>query len=222
MQTTRANDPEMHESVVAPRTAAERGREVRQRLLRAAVELIPEIGWTAVSTRTLAQRAGVAPALVHYHFESLQALLRTATVNSMRESLAAVEAIFAHAETSASGLDMLFGVLDTYSGTDPASLLFIEAYLAALRDAQLRQELAAMVLEFDERFAHWLASHGQLAPEATAALLAACLDGILLHRALNPRLRSAELSPVVRRMLVSASPGARMRPGASRKGAVKQ
>jgi AcrR family transcriptional regulator len=204
------------------RTAAARGRHVRQRLLRAAVELIPEIGWTAVSTRTLAQRAGVAPALVHYHFESLQALLRTAAVTTLRESLASVETIFERADTLASGLDMLLGALDTYAGTDSASLLFIEAYLAALRDAQLRQELAAMVLQFDERFAVWLAFHGQEAPEATAAVVAACLDGVLLHRALNPRLSSGDLSPVVRRMLVSSSSASTKRTGAIQKGTVKQ
>ena len=79
-----------------------------------------------------------------------------------------------------------------------------------------------MVLQFDERFAAWLASHGQVAPDATAAVVAACLDGILLHRALNPRLSSGELSPVVRRMFVSASSASTKRPGAEQKGTVKQ
>ncbi|MFD1052553.1 helix-turn-helix domain-containing protein, partial [Kibdelosporangium lantanae] len=37
------------------------GEEVRQRLLAAAVQLIPERGWSAVSTRVLAERAGVTP-----------------------------------------------------------------------------------------------------------------------------------------------------------------
>src|ERR671914_884271 len=39
-------------------TAASRGREVRRRLVQAARELVPERGWTAVSTRTRAERAG--------------------------------------------------------------------------------------------------------------------------------------------------------------------
>ncbi|MGH3673909.1 MAG: TetR/AcrR family transcriptional regulator, partial [Pseudonocardiaceae bacterium] len=39
-------------------TAAERGREVRLRLLGSAAELIAERGWTGVSTRILAERAG--------------------------------------------------------------------------------------------------------------------------------------------------------------------
>jgi AcrR family transcriptional regulator len=186
----------------AVRTAAERGREVRQRLVRAAVELIPELGWTAVSTRILAQRAGLAPALVHYHFESLQALLRHASLASMRESLQAIDMIFEQAETLESGLDMLLGALDSYTGDDPASLLFVEAYLAALRDPRLARELAAMVVDFRHRFAQWLAAHGQAAPEATAAVLAAALDGVLLHRALGPDLTSSSARQVLGRLLV--------------------
>src|ERR1043166_5856551 len=100
-------------------TAAERGKAVRQRLLSAAVELIPELGWSAVSTRILAQRAGLAPGLVHYHFESLQALLRQATINSMRDALQAIEVIFDQAETLEDGLDMLIGALESYTREDP-------------------------------------------------------------------------------------------------------
>jgi len=96
----------------APRTAAERGREVRQRLLRVAVELIPELGWSAVSTRILAQRAGLAPGLVHYHFQSLQALLRDASLASMREALQAIVMIFEQADTLDAGLERLIGARD--------------------------------------------------------------------------------------------------------------
>lgn len=193
-------------AVDAPRTAAERGREVRQRLLRTAVELIPELGWAAVSTRILAQRAGLAPGLVHYHFESLHALLREATLGSMRESLQAIDMIFEQADTLESGLDMLVGALDAYTGSDPASLLFVEAYLASLRDPRLAHELAAMVVDFRHRFAQWLAAHGQLEPDATAAVLAAALDGVLLHRALGPDLTSASAREVLGRLLVRVKP----------------
>jgi AcrR family transcriptional regulator len=188
----------------APRTAAERGREVRQRLVRAAVELIPERGWNAVSTRILAQRAGLAPGLVHYHFESLQALLREATLASMRESLQAIDMIFEQADTLESGLDMLLGALDGYTGDDPASLLFVEAYLASLRDPRLAHELASLLVDFRRRFALWLAARNQAAPEATAAVLAAALDGVLLHRALGPDLAASSVRQVLGRLLVRA------------------
>jgi AcrR family transcriptional regulator len=199
-------------------TAAERGKEVRQRLLRAAVELIPEIGWNAVSTRILAQRAGLAPGLVHYHFESLQALLRQASIASMREALQAIELIFEQADTLDSGLDMLVGALDTYTRDDPASLLFVESYLASLRDPRLAADLAALLVDFRQRFGDWLRAHGQAQPEATAAVLAAALDGILLHRALGPDLSQSLVLQVLGRVLVPAEPTVTRRSHNRRKG----
>jgi AcrR family transcriptional regulator len=175
---------------------------VRQRLLRTATELIPELGWNAVSTRILAQRAGLAPGLVHYHFESLQALLREASLASMREALQTVEQMFEHADTLESGLDMLVGALDAYTSEDPASLLFVESYLASLRDPRLAADLADLLIGFRQRFAEWLGAHGQVQPETTAAVLAAALDGILLHRALGPDLTAAAVRQVLGRVLV--------------------
>ena len=175
---------------------------MRQRLLSAAVELIPELGWNAVSTRILAQRAGLAPGLVHYHFDSLQALLRQASITSMREALQAMDIIFEQAETLESGLDMLVGALETYTRDDPASLLFVESYLASLRDPRLAADLGALLVDFRKRFAEWLRAHGQAEPETTAAVLAAALDGILLHRALGPDLSPSAVRQVLGRVLV--------------------
>jgi AcrR family transcriptional regulator len=69
-------------------TSAQRGHEVRQRLLGAAAELIAERGWAAVSTRAVADRAGLAPGLVHYHFTSVQALLSQAAIAVMHRAAA--------------------------------------------------------------------------------------------------------------------------------------
>lgn len=189
------------------RTAADRGREVRQKLLSAAAELIGELGWNAVSTRILAERAGVAAGLVHYHFPSLQALLREAAVGAMRDVLSATEPMFERAETPDAGLDMLLGSLDGYTGTDTTSLLFVEAYLAATRDESLRGALTALVADFRKDLARWLGERGQEMPEDTASVLAAAIDGMMLHRALNPELTSAVVAPVLRKLLAPTKPG---------------
>jgi AcrR family transcriptional regulator len=64
--------------------AAVRGEAVRRRLPAAALELVPERGWPAVSTRVIAERAGVTPSVVHYHFASVQALLVEAVLGAMQ------------------------------------------------------------------------------------------------------------------------------------------
>jgi AcrR family transcriptional regulator len=199
-------------------TAAERGKEVRQRLLSAAVELIPELGWNAVSTRILAKRAGLASGLVHYHFESLQALLRHASIASMRDALQAIEVIFDQADTLEAGLDMLIGALESYTREDPSSLLFVESYLASVRDTRLAADLAGLLVDFRQRFAEWLRAHGQEQPEATAAVLAAALDGILLHRALGPHLSPSAVRQVLGRVLVHTEPPPPPRSRNQRKG----
>ena len=203
---------------VAAKTAVECGREVRQRLLATAVELIPELGWNAVSTRILAQRAGLAAGLVHYHFESLQALLREASLASMREALRGIHTVLEQAATLEDGLDMLVGALDAYSGNNRASLLFVEAYLASLRDPRLAEELAVALVEFRRQFAEWLHAHGQVDPAETAAVLAASLDGVLLHRSMGPELTSAAVRQVLGRVLMRTQPAATRRAPRTRKG----
>jgi len=182
-------------------TAAERGREVRQRLLAAAVELIPERGWTAVSTRVLAERAGVTPSVVHYHFPSLAALLREAVVGLMRQMLAGFDAVLAGATTPADAVDVLLGSVDQYSGADPLSLLFVEAYLAATRDELLREQLHGMVEDFRQRVGRRFAEHGIPDAAETAAVFLASIDGLLLHRGLGARSDTRAVIRVVRRIV---------------------
>ena len=182
-------------------TSAERGVEVRRRLLAAAAELIPLVGWRGVSTRVVAQKAGVAPGLVHYHFDSVQSLLRQAVLEVMGEVLAAVPPVLSGAESGEEALGQLLASFDDFDGTDSTSLLFLEAYLAATRDSQLRAELSGLLDEVRVALAAWLDAQGTPAPAATAAVLVAALDGVMLHRALQPAMTTGEIVPVLRRLL---------------------
>ncbi|MGD9485132.1 TetR family transcriptional regulator [Streptomyces sp. TRM70308] len=181
--------------------SAQRGRDVRRRLLAAAAELIGERGWSAVSTRAVAERAGVGAGLVHYHFPSLQALLADAALARVEELLARFAAPLRAAPTPEAGLDHLLGALDAYSGHDAASLLFNETYLAAARDPALARRLADALADTRRHLADWLRAHGAADPEPTAAVLAAALDGVMLHRPLDPGLTAAAVAPVLRRTL---------------------
>lgn len=181
--------------------AAARGREVRQRLLAAAVELIPERGWAAVSTRVLAERAGVTPSVVHYHFSSLSALLNEAAVGLMRQVLAEVDAFLDTARTPADAVDAMLASVDQYTGVDPTSLLSIEVYLAATRDEQLREQIGGVVEGFRQRFGRWLGERGTPAPDETAAVLVAAVDGLLLHRGLGAGTDAGPVAAVLRRLV---------------------
>jgi AcrR family transcriptional regulator len=182
-------------------TAAEQGREVRQRLRRAAVELIAERGWRAVSTRLVAERAGVGAGLVHYHFASLDALLREAAVEVLRETATGMDALLDAAPGPRELIAMLLGVLDEYTGQDAMSTAFLETYLAATRDPVLHADVAVIVTGFRDRMAGWLAGHGVADPEAVATVLGAAVDGLVLHRGLDPRLGTSSVAAVLARLV---------------------
>ncbi|GII86776.1 TetR family transcriptional regulator [Sphaerisporangium siamense] len=182
-------------------TTADRGREVRRRLLHVAAELIAERGWTAVSTRLIAERAGVTPGVVHYHFASMRALLAEAALGVIRDLAERLGTGLDQAGTPDEALGLIAGFLRDYDGTDPTSLLFAETYLAAGRDDDLRRALGEVVGGLRRRLADRLAAQGVAAPEATAATLIALIDGIVLHRALGPGPDAADLMAVLRRLV---------------------
>ncbi|MEU2914351.1 TetR/AcrR family transcriptional regulator [Streptomyces massasporeus] len=189
-------------------TNAERGRNVRARLLAAAKELIGEVGWNAVSTRVLAERAGVRSGLVHYHFESLQALLRQAALDEMSHMLDATASLLVGAASAAEGVEAVLYELDRYNGTDPASLLFTEAYLAATRDALLHERMSGLMTGFRTSLAAALARSGHRAPEDAASVIMAVFDGFVLHKGLDPELSAARVAPLLRRLTSTDRNGA--------------
>lgn len=174
--------------------SSDRSAAVRQRLIDAATELIPELGWEAVSTRALAERAGVAPGLVHYHFTSIPELLRQASlglISTMVGQLAQID----------DPVEAVAATLDVVDGTEPASVLMLETALASLRDDHLRAGLTEVVRDFRRLVADHLRGAGVADPDATASVLAATIDGLMLHRALNPELNGAAVRTVLPRLI---------------------
>lgn len=203
-------------------TSAERGHETRERLLDAAAQLIVEDGWGAVTTRRVADRAGLRPGLVHYHFRTVTDLLIEASLASARRELnAAVEAL-SHADDPAQGITEVLEMLSSYSSSDPATVLFSEMLLASTRLERLRSELSRLLAEWRTTVADWLraanASRGtgssQSADpaddggdlEATAVLLGAALDGLVLHRLIDPSLAGISVTQPLARLVGAPQP----------------
>lgn len=74
--------------------------DTRDRLLDAAAQTLAEVGIAATSARTIGARAGVNPALIYYHFDSLAGLLAEASrtiaaerARVYRERLAEVDSL---------------------------------------------------------------------------------------------------------------------------------
>ncbi|ASU84736.1 TetR/AcrR family transcriptional regulator [Nocardiopsis gilva YIM 90087] len=182
--------------------SADRGRSTRQRLLDAAVVLIGEVGWHNVTTRLVADRAGVNPGVVHYHFDSVTKLLIEACTGVTRGLLDEVTVRLAEQPDVDSGIDWLLNELTRGLESDPAALLLVEAFLASSRLPELRAQLVVQIAEFRTAVADWLRSRGcGDEADAAATVLAAALDGLVLHRILDPELDLAALASPLRRML---------------------
>lgn len=195
---------------MSSQTNVERGRDVRAQLLAAARELIGEVGWSSVSTRVLAERAGVRSGLVHYHFQSLQSLLRQATLEAMGGMLDGTAELLTGAASPADGIEAMLSELDRYDGSDPSSLLFIEGYLAATRDPELHEQLSALVAGFRTTLTASLADAGHPSPDGAARVVLAVFDGFVLHKGLDPELSAARIAPLLRTITSTEPKGAQL------------
>ncbi|MFG1796309.1 TetR/AcrR family transcriptional regulator [Nocardia sp. NPDC049149] len=179
-------------------TSSEQGRETRGRLMAAAVELIVEHGWGAVTTRMVAERAGLRPGLVHYHFRSVTDLLIDASMQVARTEFEAVMAGIT-AMPGPEAMAQMLRAIAGYGSTDPATVAVSEMLLAATRLERLRVELRGLVTEARTLLADWLRDQGVADPEATAVFTLAAIDGLILHRMIDPTLGAVDVSgPLLR------------------------
>ncbi|WP_227982665.1 TetR/AcrR family transcriptional regulator [Nocardia spumae] len=178
-------------------TAAEQGRDTRDRLMDAAVALIDERGWGAVTTRLVADRAGVRAGLVHYHFRSVDDLLIDAALRTVRRLVDGVAATAV--DDSGSGIAALLARIAEFDDAAAGTRIFSETLLAATRRDRLRAGLAGVLAEFRATLSARLETT-VADPEATAAVLVAALDGLVLHRLIDPRVRALDAGAALGRL----------------------
>jgi AcrR family transcriptional regulator len=123
---------------VSPR----RGREgARERILAAAVGQIAREGIDGVRIARIAMAAGVSTALVHYHFDSREALLAEALEYSYAHA-GDVRIDGAVPEAARSRAERLQAMIDQCLPTSPALeedwVLWVELWLRAIRHPELR------------------------------------------------------------------------------------
>lgn len=170
----------------------EAGRDTRGRILDAAAAAIAERGWGAVSTRAIAERAGVNNALIHYYFGSRQQLLRAAAIDGVLRAFQPAEQILAGARTLSEALVGMVGWIRDGSVDRRETRLLAETMLAASRDETLRAALAGALAGLRATLAARLSAEtppsAELDAESAAIVLAAALDGLLLHYLLDSTL----------------------------------
>lgn len=188
-------------------TAVERGADTRRRLESAALSLIAEVGWHGVSTRLVAERAGVGAGLVHYHYDSVSALL-TAAVADVAARLGddLVAAIDAQPDVER-GIRAMVALVETWSVDNPVTIVLIEAALAATRSPDVRRALAGSMDTYQQAFGRWLADRGRVVDPGSLTVALAALDGLVLRRAVDPDLDLSMVATALDGLLAGAPPG---------------
>jgi len=184
----------------------------RERLLRAAIELIAEAGWGGVTTRSVAERAGVNQALVHYHYRSVPGLLREAAYAAMAATFEPAMSRLAETQDPAAGLRAVVTALLEIDPQAPESLVVVEATVQAVRDAELGSQVRQMLTVFREVLAERLGAardSGRLSlaiqPAGLAAALAGLLDGLALHRMIDPSVDVNSAAEAIQALLEEGS-----------------
>lgn len=189
-------------------SSAEQGAATRAAIIDATVALIGELGWGQVTMRKIAARAGVPHGAINYHFQGKDDLLRKAAVAGTLQALAEPLAM----ARAAGGIQEMFeGTIGWFmSGglQDPSVALLLETARQSSRDPALREPLTAEMRKFRVALAE-LVRRGQEdgdvnrdAPASgVATMVAALLDGLLLHVILDPELDLQGAAEAVRTLL---------------------
>ncbi|MGH2916142.1 MAG: TetR/AcrR family transcriptional regulator [Solirubrobacteraceae bacterium] len=167
-------------------TPARGSRDGRERILAAAVRQIARDGIDAVRIARIAVQAGVSPALVHYHFETREALLAEALDYSY--ALAVDTRLDGPLVEGDSHAQRLASMIDQCLPTTPALtddwVLWVELWLRAVRHPELRPFAEELYARMRDWFADEIAAgvaEGEFARcdvEEVADRTLALLDGL--------------------------------------------
>jgi len=151
--------------------------------------MIGELGWGSVTTRGVAERAGVNPALVNYHFGGKSQLMIAAMSAAMAELLEELSPMLS-AETLDELVDAALDFVQRRARSETMRVLLETTLQAPLDPAvaslivpqiqNLRKLIAERVRDVrrpGERFRD---------PESVAIVIAAALDGLMLHALADP------------------------------------
>ncbi|GAA2775202.1 TetR/AcrR family transcriptional regulator [Saccharopolyspora taberi] len=171
-------------------TKSGRGDRRREQFVDVGVELLTEGGWQAVTTRAVAERAGANLGLIHYHFGGV-ANLHTAIARRAGELVInpVLAELFEAADETAA-LDAVRRLLPATTGDPGITRLAAELVSGATRDPALREVFRDQLRQAREDIAERLGRAHPDWPErrrtGAATLAAALLDGLMLHRMIDP------------------------------------
>lgn len=212
---TNSNSSADPTDLAPPGTARSRSGRTRHKLIAAAEELIAEKGWGRVTTRAVAERAGLPHGTVSYHFRGKEELLTDA-------ALAVIDDLFPmEAMESVDSLDALLRMMEvSLTGTrgsgsrsSQAAATFgvlVEVMREANRNRTLGERLSAVLQGYRRSIAKLARAEQKkggsvrgFSPAGLATLVAAVGDGLTLHAFIDSGVAVADACRALRRLLIT-------------------
>lgn len=195
-----------------------------ERLLDAAAAVVAERGLSALTTRAVAGRAGLAPGVVHYHLGSVRTLTLRLAEREAAVRIARAEALWAAAVPVGGRLEAQLALSHRDAG-DGRARVWRELATASWADSQVRAVVVAADAAVNQAVASALAAAApalglpQSAVEAAAGLICATVDGLEVQRLSGSTSAHGELAAWLR-ATVRAFEEAGGRPGSSAPGGI--
>ncbi|HET6165499.1 MAG TPA: TetR family transcriptional regulator [Marmoricola sp.] len=192
-----------------PRGGRSSQAATREKLTRAAAELIAELGWGRVTTRAVAERAGVPHGAVSYHFNGKQDLLIESCLAAFADAVSLEEYA---AQATIEDIVTLIGA-EVGQGLEAHAVLgrlMFEAMREAERDEALRERLQAMIGQYREVLVAVVRAEQErgrvpatVSAEGIATLVTAVGDGLYLHALIDRDLPVDEALDALRALLAA-------------------
>ena len=169
--------------------STEDGQRSRDRVLRAAVELITEVGIDRVRVAEIARRANMSSGQVMYYFTSKEHILLATLAWRDHQDIRRTRAALAKVTGAWSQLERFIGLYLPASPADPSWILWLEAWARAPHNRQVSQFLEELLALWRDDLAAIVArgvQEGVFAPPAAiddfTLRFAALLDGLAILR----------------------------------------
>lgn len=167
----------------------------RDRIVSAALDVIAEHGVAGTTHRRVAARANVPLGSMTYHFAGLDDLLRAAFTRLAEETSRLFAARLGAASSREEAEEAVLGIIIGDPGTNERNLLLsYELYAFAARHPPLR----SVMRDWMAMSQHALRRHFD---QDTARALDALIEGLMIHRSVDPAPAGpAEIRAIIRRL----------------------
>lgn len=169
-----------------------RGGKTREHILAAARQALLAEGYERITTRRIAQQAGVNIATLHYHFKTKEILLSEAVRFGLRRSSDRLEAAIANAPDATAALRHMFQTIWDMVRARPGIMRY-DLAVRGFRDPDARREAAAMYEAYHQVMAAVFTRHVQagggfalgVTPETLTHYVVAAVDGVILQHTIT-------------------------------------